>query len=164
MKRLTRLEKHQTPIFIDSSKSANSDGAWAPTWKRVELSTTFALNLNPQTETLDFISYEAPVEEITKNQPELPLECASYEGDPAFDFLYELFKSRPVGAQAYVPTLICFAGTDKSAWQIQKTTIVFSDFNTVDRKLNFTLKFGGTIEDGTYEVSDGVPKFTKSEA
>lgn len=162
MAALTRLEKHQTPVFIDSSKTANGSGDWTPAWKRVELSTTFALSMNPQTETLDFISYESPVEEIVKNQPELPLECASYEGDPAFDFLYALFKSRPVGAEAYVPALVCFAGTDKSAWQIQKTTIVFSDFNTVDRKLNFTLKFGGTIEDGTYEVTSGTPKFTKN--
>ena len=98
----TRLEKHQTPVFIDVSKTLNGSGEWTPSWKRVELSTIFALNPNPQTETLDFIAYEAPVEEITKYQPELPLECATYEGDPAFDFLYELYKSLPVVSAAYV--------------------------------------------------------------
>lgn len=156
----TRLEKHQTPVFIDASKTLNGTGTWTASWKRVELSTVFALNPNPQTETLDFIAYEAPVEEITKYQPELPLECATYEGDPAFDFLYELYKNLPVGSDAYVPTLICFGGTDKDAWQVKKTTIVFGELNTVDRKLNFTLKFGGDIDKGTYEIADGAPTFT----
>ena len=156
----TRLEKHQTPVFIDASKTLNGTGTWTASWKRVELSTVFALNPNPQTETLDFIAYEAPVEEITKYQPELPLECATYEGDPAFDFLYELYKNLPVGSDAYVPTLVCFGGTDKDAWQVKKTTIVFGELNTVDRKLNFTLKFGGDIDKGTYEIADGAPTFT----
>lgn len=156
----TRLEKHQTPVFIDASKTLNGTGTWTASWKRVELSTVFALNPNPQTETLDFIAYEAPVEEITKYQPELPLECATYEGDPAFDFLYELYKNLPVGSDAYVPALVCFGGTDKDAWQVKKTTIVFGELNTVDRKLNFTLKFGGDIDKGTYEIADGAPTFT----
>ena len=160
----TRLEKHQTPVFIDVSKTLNGSGDWTPSWKRVELSTIFALNPNPQTETLDFIAYEAPVEEITKYQPELPLECATYEGDSAFDFLYELYKSLPVGSAAYVPTLICFGGTGKDAWQIKKTTIVFGELNTVDRKLNFTLKFGGDIEKGTYTITSGTPSFTATSA
>jgi hypothetical protein len=155
----TRLEKHQTPVFIDASETYNT-ATWTPDWKRVELSTTFALNPNPQTETMDFIAYENPVEEITKYQPELPLECATYEGDPAFDFVYKMFKKRPVGAEAYVPTLICFAGSDKDAWQIQQTTMVLGEFNSVDRKISFTQKFGGDIEDGTYTITDGKPTFT----
>lgn len=157
---MKRLEKHQTAVFIDISKTTNGVGEWAPSWKRVELSTSFALNINPQTETMDFIAYEAPVEEITNYKPELPLDCATYEGDPAFDFLYGLYKSRPVGSDAYVPTLICFGGSDKSAWQVKKTTIVFGELNTVDRKLGFTMKLGGNIEDGTYTISDGAPTFS----
>ena len=160
----TRLEKHQTAVFIDVSNTLNGSGEWTPSWKRVELSTIFALNPNPQTETLDFIAYEAPVEEITKYQPELPLECATYEGDAAFDFLYKLYKSLPVGSAAHVPTLICFGGTDKDAWQIKKTTVVFGELNTVDRKLNFTEKFGGDIEKGTYTITSGTPAFTAAAA
>ena len=59
-----------------------------------------------------------------------------------------------------LPTLICFGGTDKDAWQIKKTTIVFGELNTVDRKLNFTLKFGGDIDKGTYVITSGTPSFT----
>ena len=156
----TLLEKHQTPVFIDASKTINGSGEWGPSWKRVELSTIFSLNPNPQTESNDYIAYETPVEEITKYQPELPLECATYEGDAAFDFLYELYKSLPVGADAQVPTLICFGGTDKDAWQIKQATIVLGELNTVDRKLSFTLKLGGNIERGTYTITSGTPSFT----
>lgn len=158
----TRLEKHLTPVFIDTSKTINGSGTWTPTWKRIRYSTIFALNMNPQTETRDYIADEAPTEEVIKNQPELPQESTTYEGDPAFDFLYELYKSRPVGSAVIVPVLICFGGASKDAWQVKQATIIFGEFNTVDRKLSFTFKLGGTIEDGTYTISDGTPSFTAS--
>lgn len=158
---MTKLRKHEFIPFLDVSNTSNTE-AWAPSWKRIDLSTIFSLNPNPQTETQDYISYETPVEEITQYQPELPQEIALYEGNPIYDFMFELFFDLPVGSAIQIPFLMCFGGTGKKAWQVKKTTVVLGEMNTVDGKLSFTLRMGGDIERGTYAIAEGVPAFTET--
>lgn len=155
---MIKLRKHEFIPFLDVSGTSNS-ASWAPIWKRIDLSTIFSLNPNPQTETQDYISYETPIEEITQYQPELPQEIAQYEGNPIYDFMFGLFFNLPVGSEVQVPFLMCFGGSDKKAWQVQKTTVVLGEMNTVDGKLSFTLRMGGDIERGTYTITEGTPTF-----
>jgi hypothetical protein len=100
------------------------------------------------------------VEVIDKYQPELPQEIALYEGNPIYDFMFDLFYDLAVGTAAVVPVLMCFGGTDKKAWQLEQSTVVLGELNTVDGKLSFTLKLGGDIDRGTYVITDGTPVFT----
>ena len=153
----TKLRKHQYIPFIDIS--GTSGDSWTPVWKRIDKSTVFELNPNPQSVTLDYIALEAPVEEIEKYQPELPQEIALYEGNPVYDFMFEKLYQLPVGSDAKVPLLMCFAGEGKKAWQASDCTVSLGALNTVDGKLSFTLKLGGSIERGTYTVTDGAPSF-----
>lgn len=155
---MTKLRKHEFIPFLDVSGTSNS-ASWAPNWKRIDFSTIFSLNPNPQTETQDYISYETPIEEITQYQPELPQEIAMYERNPIYDFIFGLFFDLPVGSEVQIPFLMCFGGSDKKAWQVQKTTVVLGEMNTVDGKLSFTLRMGGDIERGTYTIADGAPTF-----
>lgn len=158
---MTKLRKHEFIPFLDVSGTANSS-SWVPNYKRIDLSTIFSLNPNPQTETQDYISYETPVEEITQYQPELPQEIALYEGNPIYDYMFGLFFGLPVGAETKIPFLMCFGGSEKKAWQVRQTVVVLGELNTVDGKLSFTLRLGGDIERGTYSISsDGVPTFTE---
>lgn len=150
----TKLRKHQFIPFLNTSSTST------PTWTRIDKSTIFALNPNPQTETMDYISYELPVTEIDHYEPELPQEIALYEGNAMYDFVFEKFFGLPVGSDAKVGALLCFAGTEKKAWKIDDTTLTLGELNTVDGKLSFTLNFGGDIDRGTYTISDGVPTFT----
>ena len=152
----TLLRKHQCIPFLDVKQGATG----APDYKRIDKSTIFSLNPNPQTEKHDWISSELPEEVIDHYEPELPQEIALYEGNPVYDFVAKLFYDLPVGNEAKVPTLICFPGTSKRAWRIPDTTLVLGEYNTVDKKISFTLKFGGDIERGTYTVTEGVPTFT----
>jgi len=156
---LVKLKKTDFIPFLDTSETINTS-TWTPTWKRIDLSTIFSLNPNPQTQTMDYISYETPVDVIEKYQPELPQEIALYEGNPIYDFVFGLFFDLPVGSQATVPVLICFGGTDKKAWQVKNATLVLGELNTVDGKLTFTLKLGGDIDKGTYAITEGAPTFT----
>lgn len=159
MAALTKLKKTDFIPFLDNSKTINTE-TWTVVWKRIDLSTIFSLNPNPQTTSMDYISYETPVEVIEKYQPELPQEIALYEGNPIYDFVFGMFHDLPVGSAATVPVLICFGGTAKKAWQIKNATLVLGDLNTVDGKLSFTLKLGGDITKGTYVITDGAPVFT----
>ncbi len=152
---LTKLRKTDFIPFLDTSATPNT-----PEWKRVDLSTIFSLNPNPQTTTLDYICYETPVEEIEKYQPELPQEIALFEGNPVYDFVFGKFYDLPVGTEAKVPLLICFGGTAKKAWRVPEATLVLGELNTVDGKLSFTLKLSGDIERGTYKIEGGKPTFT----
>lgn len=157
---MTKLRKHEFIPFIDTSKTIGK--SWEPTWKRIDLSTIFALAANPQTTTADYISYETPVEEIDTYQPELPQEIALYEGNPVYDFVFGLFYDLPVGSDVHVPVLMCFGGKDKKAWQLKQATLVLGELNTVDGKLSFTLRLGGDIDRGTYAIEAGVPTFTSA--
>ena len=155
----TKLTKNYFSPFLDTTKGA-TPGTY--TWARIDRSTIFSLNPNPQSETLDYICYESPIEEVDHYEPELPQEIAIYEGNPMYDFMFGMFYDLPVGSAVTVPALICFAGTQKKAWLVEKNTIQLGELNTVDGKLSFTLKLGGDITRGTYTVNaeTGVPTFT----
>lgn len=156
---MTKLKKTQFIPFLDVSGASGT-----PSWKRIDLSTIFDLNPNPQSEDVDYISYETPVNEITGYKPELNQEIALYEGHPIYDFVFGLFYDLPVGSEARVPALICFGGAAKKAWQVKDCTIQLGSLNTVDGKLSFTLKLGGSIERGSYTIVGGAPSFTAASA
>jgi hypothetical protein len=155
---MTKLKKTDFIPFLDKSATINT-ASWLPAWARIALSTIFSLNPNPQSTTMDYISYETPVDIVEKYQPELPQETTLMEGDPAYDFVFGLFYDLPVGSAATVPVLICFGGSDKKAWQVKNATLQLGELNTVDGKLSFTLKLGGDIDKGTYTITDGAPTF-----
>ena len=151
----TKLTKNNFIPFLDTTK-----GTTTAVWARIDKSTIFALNPNPQSETVDYICYESPVEEIDHYEPELPQEIALYEGNPMYDFIFDMFYDLPVGSEAKVPALLCFAGTGKKAWMVSDNVIQLGELNSVDGKLSFTLKLGGNITKGTYTITSGEPTFT----
>ena len=149
----TKLKKTQFIPFINTSSTSTAS------WARIAKSTIFDLAANPHSESVDYISTEVPVTEITGYEPSMEQELALYEGDPAYDFLFDMFYNLPTGSEAVVQVLMCFGGTDTLAWR-NNATITLGSLNTVDGKLTFTINFGGEIERGTYAISDGAPTFT----
>lgn len=154
---LTKLKKHQTIPFVQDDEGE---------FLRIGKSTIFALAVNANVVTQDFIEDEAPTDEVTYYKPTLPQELAAYKGDPAFDFIYDMFYNLPTGTAVQKTVLIVFAGNSGTeaapkfnAWQTN-ATIVLKDFNTVDEKITFDLNFNGNIERGTATVTDGKPSFT----
>lgn len=154
MSALTKLTRDQFIPYIDTSSTST------PSYKRIDLSTIFELAMNPVTEEYDYICYKNTVTEVTGNAPELPQEIALYEGNPVFDFMYNMFINLPVGEDCKVPFLMCFGGTGKKAW-LTDATIVFDNLSSVDGKLSFTIKIGEPTH-GTYTINSetGVPTFT----
>lgn len=154
----TALRKHQCIPFLDVNK-----GSGTASYKRIDKSTIFELNPNPQTEEQDYICDELPSTEIDHYAPELPQEIVMNAGNPMYEFIFDLFYNLPTGEAAKVPCLICFppnAENEQKAWLIQDTVLVLGNMNTVDRKISFTLHFGGNISRGTYTIASGVPTFT----
>lgn len=157
---MTKLTKDKFIPFLDVLKDLTFATS---SWKRIDLSTIFALAMNEQEEDVDYICYPNPVTEISANKPELPQEIALYQGNPMYDFIAGEFKAMPIGSQCKVPFLMCFGGTDAVAWR-GIATITSKVLDTVAGKITFTLKMGGDIEIGTYTISDGVPAFVSADS
>lgn len=154
----TMLRKHMCIPFLDTGKSGTES------WTRIDKSTIFSLNPNPQTEKEDYICHETPVTVVDHYEPELPQEIVMNEGNPMYDFIFDLFYSLPVGSECVVPALICFPGSGKKAWRVKENVLVLGEMNTVDKKISFTLNLGGDIEKGTYTITQGAPTFTPGAA
>lgn len=133
-------------------------------WARIGKSTIFDLVLNPQTEDNDFIEDEMSTTEIMSYKPELAQELQANKGDPAFDFLYDMFFNLPTGEDVKKNLLIVFAGNIGTedvpkfrAWNTT-STLILDHFDSVAEKIYF--KFSITkIEKGTCTVVDGVPAY-----
>ena len=156
---MTKLKRNQFIPFLDVEKDTTLQ---ACSWKSVVYSTIFELTMNEQEEEMDYICFENAVTEINSNQPELPQEIACYEGNPIYDFMAKEFFEMPTGADTKVPFLMCFKKKKKRAWRCI-ATLTSKVLNTVDGKITFSIKMGGTIEKGTYTIEAGAPTFVPAE-
>lgn len=153
-------EKDQSMLFIDFSDTPST-----PEWKRVRKSTVFDLAFNPETETQDYIDQRFPTDTLKSYKPSMEQETMLEEGDALFDEMFELMNSLPTGSNAIKPVLFVFPkkatspATSFVAWKVD-CMISFSNYNTVDRKLSFSLSFAGDIDYGTVAISSGAPTFT----
>ena len=159
---LERLKKHKTIPFL------NTGNTETPTWARIGKSTVFDLVLNAQTEDNDFIEDEMATTEIMSYKPELSQELQANKGDPAFDYLYDMFFNLPTGEEVKKNLLIVFAGNDGTedapkfkAWNTT-STLILDHFDSVAEKIYFKFSII-KINRGTCTVKDGVPTFTKVE-
>lgn len=156
-----RLKKYKTIPFLNISTTE------AASWARIGKSTVFDLVLNAQTEENDFIEDEMPTTDITYYKPELAQELQSNKGDPAFDFLYDMFYNLPTGEDVKKNLLIVFAGnigTEDApkfrAWNTT-STLILDHFDTVAEKIYFKFSIN-EIKRGTCTITDGVPEFTSN--
>ena len=139
-----------------------SDGSGEPEWKRIDKSTIFDLQMNPEEETFDYISQELPSTEIKSYAPSMDQEIATYRNNPIYEFMQKKFYNCDV---AHGKSLICFPEDgegNKKAWLVPDTTFSLASINPVDGKLTWNMKFGGNVERGTYEVaSDGTVTYNQ---
>ena len=155
---LIRLKKYQTMLHIDTSTTST------PSWARIGKSTVFDLVMNAQTEENDFIEDESATTDIMSYKPEIAEELQANKGDAAFDFLYEMFKSRPTGEAVKKSVLLTFAGnvgTEQApafdGW-LTESTITLDHFDSVAEKIYFKISIN-KVTPGQVTVSDGVPSF-----
>lgn len=139
----------------------------AENWARIGKSTIFDLVLNAQTEDNDFIEDEMATTEIMSYKPELAQELQANKGDPAFDFLYDMFFDLPTGEEVKKNLLIVFAGnvgTEDApkfrAWNTT-STLILDHFDSVAEKIYFKFSII-KVNKGTVTVNDGVPVFTQN--
>ena len=161
-----KITKNKVIPFIDISKTINTDN-WSPEWKRIDRSTIFDMAFNPQSESVDYISMESAVEEVSSYDLELPQEIALYRGNAIYDFVESMCIDLPIGDDVKVPFLLAWPPKTKDAasvdgLQVKDARLLLGNYNSVDGKITFTLKLGGDRVKGTISVAEGsgVPTFT----
>lgn len=138
-----------------------------PVWARIGKSTIFDLTLNAQTEENNFIEEDMTTTDVMFYKPELPQELQCNKGDPAFDYLYELFYTLPTGEDVKKNLLIVFDGNIGSgeeakfkAWNTI-ATLTLDHFDSVAEKIYFSFAINH-IDRGTVTIEAGVPTFVET--
>lgn len=156
---LERLKKFKTIPFLNISTTN------VESWARIGKSTVFDLVLNAQTEDNDFIEDEMTTTDVMYYKPELSQELQANKGDPAFDYLYDMFYNLPTGEDVKKNLLIVFAGNigteDEpkfNAWNTT-STLILDHFDSVAEKIYFKFSII-KIERGTCNVENGVPTYS----
>lgn len=160
---LQRLKKFKTIPFLNISTTTSEN------WARIGKSTIFDLVLNAQTEDNDFIEDEMTTTDVMYYKPELSQELQANKGDPAFDYLYDMFYNLPTGEEVKKNLLIVFAGNIGSeetpkfnAWNTT-ATLILDHFDSVAEKIYFKFSII-KIKRGTCTVTEGTPTFTANSA
>lgn len=159
MSDLVRLKKFKTIPFLNTAANAE------PTWARIGKSTVFDLVLNAKIDTNDFIDSEMPEDDVAYYNPKLAQELQANKGDPAFDYLYDMFFNLPTGEDVKKDLLIVFDGnigdTGAAKFKAWKTrcTLILDHFDSVAEKIYFSFTINN-IDRGTATVAAGVPTYT----
>lgn len=142
----------------------NTSSTETPSWARIGRSTVFDLVMNAQTEENNFIEDEQTTTDIMSYKPAISEELQANKGDAAFDYVYEMFKSRPTGENVKKDVLLVFAGNIGSeeapkfdAWKCN-ATLTLDHFDSVAEKVYFSIAINKIIE-GEATVEGGVPTF-----
>lgn len=96
------IKKTKFVPFINKAASSPAD------WVRISKSTTYSLAFNPQTKTFDFISSEAPEEEVDSYQPALSQSLTMFKNEPDFDLIWDMCFNLPTGQDAHKDVLMGF--------------------------------------------------------
>lgn len=133
-------------------------------WTQIDKSTIFDLAFNPQEETSGYIDMANDTTYVKSYQAELPQEIILDSDNPLFKIMFPFCMAMPTGGDAEVPVLLVVpdisTGQPVVGYMWEKAIVSPTDLNTVDGKLNFSLKLNGDAVKGTVEFTDGLPAFT----
>ena len=154
---MSYITKDNVAVFLDKNKDltmADMDLV------RICLSEIFELTMGEEEVERNFIIYPNKSTDVVSNNLELPQENIMDPSDPAYNFMFEHFKSHPTGQDCLMPVVICFP--DETTGKYQNGADAWAFVATIkgkvlkkpDQKISYTIKEYGEIVDGTYTVTE----------
>lgn len=139
----------------------NTGTAEAPTWSLIgDGVTTASINYNPQTSEEVYIHEDSGTTQIESYKPTMPLEATAKKGDPAFDYVDNLRKTRAVlsAAEGEVVNVWLYETPTDGEYpaERQKVSIQIDEFGGDGgsaAKISYTLNFMGDPIIGTFNPS-----------
>ena len=129
-------------------------------WERIDKTTIFTLELNPEIANYKYIDSKIPENIITNYKPTIAQEIELIEGNGAYNILFATLYNLAVGENCRFPFLLCFGGAYNFAW-LTEATLVVSELNAVERKIKFKINIDGDIKRGMCDMSSGEPVFKR---
>jgi hypothetical protein len=127
--------------------------------------TSLKVNYNPKTTDETYIHQDTADISVDSYAPTMPVQMTAKNGDPAFEYLDGLRKSRAVLAACETDIVNVWAyetgGPSAYPAEKQSVSIQIDDFGGDGGKvnvMNFTINFKGTATTGTFNVT--TPAFT----
>lgn len=159
----TKIYTPKVALFLNTGTVAS------PVWKRAGKGvTSLSIAYNPQITTEQYIDQSSASASVDSYQvaSDIPLTC--YAGEPIFEFIDALRRSRAIGSAAEVQVLIIYLYKESPyAAELNNASIAINDFGGdagAPVVINSTLSFNGDPTIGTAVVTNGVPVFTATSA
>lgn len=115
------------------------------------------VNYNPQTEEETFVHQDSGDTSITSYRPTIPTPQTAWAGDPVFDFVDKLRKSRAVMSDAETDICMIYEYDTAQAGSYpaekQHVSVQIDDFGGAggeSLKINYTLNFMGDAVEGQF--------------
>jgi hypothetical protein len=155
MAELTRVKKHLNYLFLDTTPGEDTE-----TWKRAGKSTDFAIAMNNEQETFDYIADESPTTELKSYKPTVAQTQAAYIGDPIYDYVFDLYNQQATGSDAVSKGMIVYQQKSGNPAPVYTVTTAepadwatnYEDYYTVSNGVysNVTGETAPEWEAGTY--------------
>ena len=157
MARHERLKKHLNYLFLNTSPDA---AVGSESWSRVGKSTEWTDSMNANTTTYEYIEDAGPTEVIESYQPSTSMPLTAYEGDPVYEYVFDLYQRQDVGSGAVTRVMRVFqnkAGTSGGfRAQVSDCTVIIDNFNFADGVITFNITQSGTPRLGSATVAESM--------
>ena len=156
------VKKHLFALFIKDKKTNK--------FIRIEKATELNRSMNPTTEEYDYIADEFPTTEITGYKPSEPVAVKTFKNHPDFDLLYDIYKSRAIGADAHYDVLTVYmfekstvSDVDYFYAEYEDSTITIDSWDVSGTTLTANVNHNGTPKKGYVVITEGQPVFTEGD-
>lgn len=149
-----KVEKYHVALLVKKGSE----------WVQIAKATDNTINLNAETEEVDYITDKSATTLIKSYKPSFSSPLTLVKGSPDYDYFFDKFYNLPTGADANGELLIVYMNEkDESgnykAWDCD-VTFTIDNLNPVSSQLTVNIQVNGTIRKGTVKVTAGDPTFT----
>ncbi len=161
-------EKIKRPLIAHFLDTTQAEEYSAAEWKRLGVNVSEAsTEYNPQTETEQDIVSDSATTEVTGYQPTMPVSQTCTKGDPVYEFITKLRRSRATMAECHTWMLNVdlwdVTEETKYAAEVQEVAVQVDTYGGAGGEApvqEFTLNFAGDPVPGKVTMAEGVPTFT----
>ena len=127
--------------------------------------TEYGIALNPQIETEKWIIHKNATSTLDSNQKQGDVTQKIYKGDVCFDYVYSLMDKIGSDVETEVLDVDAWNGTgDVYPAKKSKVIIAINNYMGEDASIEYSIYYNGDPEEGTVQITDGEPTFTKADS
>ena len=155
MARHERLKKHLNYLFLNTTPEV---AVGSEAWSRVGKSTEWTDTMNAVTSTYEYIEDAGPTEVLESYQPSTSMPLSAYEGDPIYEYVFDLYQKQDVGSSAVTRAMRVFQSQSGGNFkaQVSDCVVTIDNFNFANGVITFNITQSGTPRLGTATVSESV--------